>query len=77
MQSCHAQSVYLTTLLLGRLNPLNQHGAHFLARNLQLPFLIQRKGEIDRRKYFMIKSPRKNVAGLCGVLSCLMSHDCV
>ena len=24
---------------------------------------IQRKGENDRRKYFMIKSPRKNVDG--------------
>ena len=27
-----------------------------------MPFLDQRKGENDRRKYFMIKSPRKNAA---------------
>ena len=31
------------------------------------PFLNQWKGTTDRRKYFMIKSPRKNVADLAGV----------
>ena len=31
-----------------------------------MPFLNQRKGGNDRRKYFMIKSPRKNVADPAG-----------
>ena len=46
---------------------VNQYCAHYFARNWQLPFLNQRKGENDRRKYFMIKCPRKNVADLAGV----------
>ena len=57
MGSCRARSVYLITHLLGRLSPLsgyNQYCAHSFARNWQLPFLNQRKGENDRRKYFMI-----------------------
>ena len=33
---------------------VNQYCAHSFARNWQLPFLNQRKGENDRRKYFMI-----------------------
>ena len=68
MRSCRARSVYQTTCLLGRLSPLSgyQYCAHSFARNLQLPFLNQRKGENDRRKYFMIKSPWKNVANLSG-----------
>ena len=47
MGSCRAQSVYLTTILLGRLSPLvfNQYCAHSFARNCQLPFLNQGKGE--------------------------------
>ena len=44
-------SVYLTTLLVSR----------------QLSFLDQRKGENDRRKYFIIKSPRKNVVDPVGI----------
>ena len=40
MGSCQARSIYLTRLLLGRLS--------------QLPFLNQRKGENDCRKYFTI-----------------------
>ena len=54
--SCRAWSVYLTSLLLGRLIPLSGlYIMHiFFARNWQLPFLNQRKGENDRRKYFMI-----------------------
>ena len=45
-------SVYLATLLLGRLSPLrvNQYCAHSFTRNWQLPFLKRN----DRRKYFMI-----------------------
>ena len=42
---------YLTTLLLGRLSPLNQYCTHSFTRNWQLPFL---KGQNDCRKYFMI-----------------------
>ena len=59
-QSTHrrAQSVYLTTLLLGRLSPLfkavNQYWAHSFPRNWQLPFLEQRKEENNRRKYLMV-----------------------
>ena len=56
MESCWAQSVNVTTLLLGRLSP--QRGkpilCTFFARNWQLSFLNQQKGENDRRKYFMI-----------------------
>ena len=36
------------------LQAVNQYCAHSFARNWQLPFLNQRKGENDRRKYFMI-----------------------
>ena len=56
MGSCRAQSVYLTTRLLGRLSFLavNQYCAHSFTKNWQLPFLDQRKGENDHRKYFMI-----------------------
>ena len=51
MGSCRARSVYLTTRLLGRLSPLSGYS---FARNWQLPFLNQRKGENDHWKYFMI-----------------------
>ena len=33
---------------------VNQYCAHSFARNWQLPFLNQRKGENDRRKYFRV-----------------------
>ena len=46
---------------------VNQYCAHSFARNWQLFFLNQRKGENDRRKYFMIKSPWKKVADPAGV----------
>ena len=63
MGSCRTWSIHLTTRLLGRLSPLsNQYCAHSFARNWQLPFLNQRKGENDCKKYFMIKSPWKIVA---------------
>ena len=58
MGSCWARSVYLNTLLLGRL-AVNQHCAHSFARKWQLPFLNQRKGETDQIS-------TKNVAGLAG-----------
>ena len=47
--SCQALSVYLTTLILGRLSPIsvNQYCAHSFNRNKQLPFLNQWKGEND------------------------------
>ena len=51
--SCRAQSVYLTTLLLGRLSPPSGC-THCFTSNLQLPFLNERKGENDHRKFFMI-----------------------
>ena len=69
MGSSGARSVYLTTCLLGRLSPLlavNQYCAHSFARNWQLPFLNQQKGENDCRKYFNYQSPQKNVADLGG-----------
>ena len=57
MGSCRARSVYLTTRFYWAglvLQAVNQYCAHSFARNWQLPFLNQRKGENDRRKYFMI-----------------------
>ena len=50
---------------------VNQYCAHSFARNWQLPFLNQQKGENDRRKHFIIKSPRKNVANPAGVESAI------
>ena len=63
MGSCWARSVYLTTRLLGRLSPVSGWPVlgTFFRQNWQLPFLNQRKGENDRRKYFMIKSDCMNV----------------
>ena len=51
--SCRARSVYLshvywTGLILWA---VNQYCVHSFARNWQLPFLNQRKGGNDRRKY--------------------------
>ena len=48
---------------------INQYRAHSFARNWQLPFLNQRKGENDRRKYFATKSPQKSDADTEGVES--------
>ena len=56
--SCRAWSVYWAGLVL---LVVNQYRAHSIARNWQLPFLNQWKGENDHRKYF------KNVAGVGGV----------
>ena len=46
----------------GQAKSSNQYCVYSFAWNWQqlLPFLNQRKGENDRRKYFMIISPRKN-----------------
>ena len=56
MGACRAPSVYLNTLLQAGLVLLavNQYCAHSFARNWQMPFLNQWKGENDHRKYFMI-----------------------
>ena len=56
MRSCRAQSVYLTTRSWTGLvlKAVNQYCAHSFARNWQLPFLNQWKGENDCGKYFMI-----------------------
>ena len=50
------QSVYLTTLFLGRLSPLNgyQYSSTFFLQKLRMLFLNQQKIENDHRKYFMI-----------------------
>ena len=42
-------------------------GTHFSARNWQLPFLNQRKGENDRRKYFMINLHERMLPTSAGV----------
>ena len=50
-------SVYLTTLFPGQVWSSKQLTCiceHSFARNWQLPFLDQQKGENDHRKYFMI-----------------------
>ena len=75
MGSCRARSIYLTTRLLGRFSPLR--GCPVLCtffrqnsrstRNWQLPFLNQRKGENDRRKYFMINVHERMLPTLVGV----------
>ena len=54
--------------LLGRLSQaVNQYCAHSFARNRQLPFLNQRKGENDRRKYFMINLHERMLPTSAGV----------
>ena len=46
---------------------INQYCAHYFARNWQLPFLNQRKGENDRRKYFMINLHERMLPTSAGV----------
>ena len=41
--------------------------AHYIARNWQLPFLNQRKGENDRKKYFMINLYERMLPTSAGV----------
>ena len=60
--SCGARSVHLTTFFLGQAKRLTSTCAHSFARNWQLPFLNQPKGENDLRKLFHDQSARKNIA---------------
>ena len=46
---------------------VNQYCAHSFARNWQLSFLHQRKGESDHRKYFMINLHERMLPTLAGV----------
>ena len=46
---------------------VNQYCAHSFARNWQLPFLNQQKGENDRRKYFMINLHERMLPTSAGV----------
>ena len=46
---------------------INQYCAHSFTRNWQLHFLNQRKGENDRRKYFMINLHERMLPTLAGV----------
>ena len=67
MGSYRARSVYLTTRLLSRLSPLIGWPVlcHSFARNWQLTFLYQRKGENDRRNresaYILTSTPFNNI----------------
>ena len=67
MGPCRACSVYLTTLLLGRFSPISGQPAWctFFRQKLTIALLESAEGN-NRRKYFMIKSPRKNVADPMG-----------
>ena len=60
VESRQAQSVYLTTLLLGRLSPLSTQLIR-LPSNDNCPSWISRIESVTMEKYFMIKSPGKNV----------------
>ena len=46
---------------------VNQYCAHSFARNWQLPFLNQRKGKNDHRKYFMINLHERMLPTSAGV----------
>ena len=46
---------------------VNQYCAHSFARNWQLSFLSQRKGENDRRQYFMINLHERMLPTSAGV----------
>ena len=56
MRSCRARSFHLTTLLIGRLSPLSGQPVLciFFRQKLTTALLESRKGENDRRKYFII-----------------------
>ena len=66
--SCRVWSVYLTTLFTGQAKSSKRFKPVLCTffRQKQMPFLNQRKGENGRRKYFMNKSPWKNVADPLG-----------
>ena len=69
MGSCRARSVYLTTLLLGRLSPLKQltSNKHILSPETTTALLESADGREWPVKIFHDKSPWKNVANLMGV----------
>ena len=69
MGSCCVLSVYLTTLLLGRLSPLSGWPVlcTFFHQKLTTALLEPAEEGEWPWKYFMIKSPHKNVADLAGV----------
>ena len=66
MGSCWFPHVYWAGLVL---LAVNQYCAHSFARNWQLPFLNQWKGENDRRKYFMISLRERMLPTSVGVES--------
>ena len=53
---------------------VNQYCAYSFARNWQLPFLNQQKGEIDHRKYFMI-GHMKQLRRWCDILLALRARS--
>ena len=59
------------TFFLGRLSSkrLTSTFAHSFTRNWQVPFSNQRKGENDRRKYFMINLHERMLPDLVGIKS--------
>ena len=59
-------SLFPKAIVLTFISPLSGYP---VLCNWQPPFFNQRKGQIDRRKYFMIKSTRKIVADLAWVES--------
>ena len=67
--SCRARSVYLTTRLLGRLSPLSGKSVlcTFFHQKLTTALLNQRKGESNRRKYFMITLHERMLPTSAGV----------
>ena len=68
--SCQAQSIYPTTCFPGQaMSPkqLTSTCAHSFARNWQLPFLNQQKGENDCRKYFIINLQDRILPDLVGI----------
>ena len=68
LQSCRAQSVYLTTRLLGRLSPLSSSPVlcTFFRQKLTTA-LLEWKGENDHRKYFMINLHERMLLTSAGV----------
>ena len=70
LRSCQVRSVYLTKFFLGQTwssEQLNISWAHSFARNWQLPFLNQQKGENNSRKYFMINLHERMLPNPAGI----------
>ena len=67
MGLCRARSVYLTTRLLGRLSSKRLINiVHILSPETD-NFVNQRKGENDRRKYFMINLQERMLPTSAGI----------